>query len=223
MQHFHGYSTGGGFSPEAAQLGPSHDREGKSVLASVVDTLSDRARLFAVSTPHACDWLKALPIASSGLRLEDDAVRVGVGIHLGLNICEPHWCVCGCMVDQLGFHALSCRFGIGRLSRHGIINDIVCRAFTSAGIPAIKEPTGLIKGGALRPDGMTLTPWSEGRSLTWDVTVVHTLAQTNLAHSVHTAGSAAEGGSSQEGQQVCVANQHSFVCPDCTRDFRSSL
>ena len=50
-------------------------------------------------------------------------------------------------------------------------------------IPAIKEPTGLIKGGALRPDGMTLTPCSKGRSLTWDVTVIHTLAQTNLAHS----------------------------------------
>ena len=122
---------------------------GKSVLTSVVDTPSDRARLLAVSAPHAGDWLRALPIASCGLRLEDDAVRVGVGIRLGLNICEPHRWVCGCMVDQLGLHALS--FGIGRLSRHGIINDIVCRAFTSAGIPAIKEPTGLIKGGALPP------------------------------------------------------------------------
>ena len=66
---------------------------GKSVLASVVGTSSDRARLFAVSAPHAGEWLKALPIASCGLRLEDDAVRVGVGIRLGLNICEPHLCV----------------------------------------------------------------------------------------------------------------------------------
>ena len=185
---------------------------GKSVLASVVDTPSHRARLLAVSAPHAGDWLKALPISSCGLRLEDDAVRVGVGIRLGLNICEPHLCVCGSMVDQLGLHALSCKFGIGRLSRHGIINDIVCRAFTSAGIPAIKEPTGLIKGGALRPDGMTLTPWSEGRSLTWDVTVVHTLAQTNLAHSVHAAGSAAEAAAARKvNKYVSLTSTHLFV------------
>ena len=97
-------------------------------------------------------------------------------------------------------------------SRHGIINDIVCRAFTSAGIPAIKEPTGLIKEGALRPDGMTLTPWSEGRSLTWDVTVVHTLAQNNLAHSVHAAGSAAEAAAARKvNKYVSLTSTHLFV------------
>ena len=116
------------------------------------------------------------------------------------------------MVDQLGFHALLCKFGIGRLSRHGIINDIVCRAFTSAGIPAHKEPTGLIKGGTLRPDGMTLTPWSEGRSLTWDVTVVHTLSQTNLAHSVHAAGLAAEATAVWKvNKYVLLTSTHLFV------------
>ena len=93
-----------------------------------------------------------------------------------------------------------------------IINDIVYRAFTSAGIPAIKEPTGLIKAGALRPDGMTLTPWSEGQSLTWDVTVVHTLSQTNLVRSVHAAGLAVEAAAARKvNKYASLTSTHLFV------------
>ena len=166
--------------------------EGKAVLLTMANSPSDVARLLAVSSPHAGDWLNALPISSCGLRLDDDVVRVGVGLRLILQIYESHRCVRDSMVDQQGLHALSCKFEIGRRSRHGMLNDIVHRAFTSAGIPAMKEPTDLVKECALRLDGLTLIPWAEGRSLAWDVTVTHTLAPTNLVHSVHVAGSAAE-------------------------------
>ena len=71
---------------------------------------SDVARLLAVSSPQAGDWLNALPISSCGLRLDDDVVRVGEGLRLGLQICESHRCVCDSMVDQQGLHALSCKF-----------------------------------------------------------------------------------------------------------------
>ena len=73
------------------------------------------------------------------------------------------------------------------------------RAFTSAGIriPVVKEPTGLVHGTDLRPDGLTLIPWAQG--IVWvdvclgtSITVVDSLAQTNLNHSVHQPGSAAE-------------------------------
>ena len=40
--------------------------------------------------PHSGDWLLALPIANCGLRLEDEAVRVAVGMRLGLTLCVPH-------------------------------------------------------------------------------------------------------------------------------------
>jgi len=49
-----------------------------------------QARLLAVSAPHSCDWLHALLISSCGLRLDDEAVRVAVGLHLGARLCEPH-------------------------------------------------------------------------------------------------------------------------------------
>ena len=186
--------------------------EGKAVLLSMANSPSDVARLLAVSSPHAGDWLNALPISSCGLRLDDDVVRVGVGLRLGLQICESHRCVCDSMVDQQGLHALSCKFGIGRLSRHGMLNDIVHRAFTSAGIPAMKEPTGLVEGCALRPDGLTLIPWAEGRSLAWDVTVTHTLAPTNLVHSVHVAGSAAEAAADRKFiKYASLSPSHLFV------------
>jgi len=47
----------------------------------------------------------------------------------------------------------------------------------SAGIPATKEPSGLVRQGGKRPDGLALIPWQGGKSLAWDVTVVSTLAQ----------------------------------------------
>ena len=37
-----------------------------------------RAQFLAASAPHSGNWLLALPIASSGLRLDDEAIRVAV-------------------------------------------------------------------------------------------------------------------------------------------------
>ena len=71
-------------------------------------------------------------------RLDDEAMRVSVGLRLGLPICKPHTCVCEAMVDERSLHGLSCMRGIGRLSRHNHINDIMCRAFASAGMPTVK-------------------------------------------------------------------------------------
>ena len=43
----------------------------------------DKSRLLAVTSSHSSDWLHALPIASYGLRLENEDVRVAVGLRLG--------------------------------------------------------------------------------------------------------------------------------------------
>ena len=39
-----------------------------------------------LQAPHIGDWLQALPIASCGLRLDDEAIRVAVALRLGLNL-----------------------------------------------------------------------------------------------------------------------------------------
>jgi len=53
-----------------------------------------RASFFAASSQHSGDWLFALPVASCGMRLDDEAVRVAIGLRLGLALCVPHQCHC---------------------------------------------------------------------------------------------------------------------------------
>ena len=54
------------------------------------------------------------------------------------------------------------------------------------------EPTGLSRLDGKRPDGLTLVPWSAGKSIIWDVTVVDTLAASYIQTTSKTAGGAAK-------------------------------
>ena len=152
----------------------------------------DLARLNAIQAPHASDWLFALPLAAQGLRLNDEEMRVAVGLRLGAVICAPHACACGTMVSARGSHGLACSLGFGRQARHSTINDIVLRSLIRAGIPSIREPVGLTRLDGKRPDGQTLIPWKSGRSLIWDVTIIDTFAPSYLAETSAAAGGAAE-------------------------------
>ena len=152
----------------------------------------DKARLLAVSAPHAGDWLMAMPISSCGLRLDNETVRVAVGLRLGCKLCTEHRCPCGSVVEEKGIHGLSCRLAVGRLARHGALNDVIHRALASAGVPSVLEPRELTRSDDRRPDGVTMIHWSKGRCLAWDATVVDSLAESHLKRTVHTAGAAAK-------------------------------
>ena len=69
-----------------------------------------------------------------------------VGLWLGIELCQPHPCPCGAMVDDSGLHGLSCKMSAGRSLRHFQINDLIFRALKRADIPSIKEPNGLVRG-----------------------------------------------------------------------------
>ena len=117
---------------------------------------------------------------------------MAVGLRLGSNICSPHTCPCGTLVDARGNHGLSCRRSAGRQARHAQLNDAIHRALFRAGVPSTKEPVGLMRSGDGRPDGCTLISWEEGKCLAWDATVPDTLAQSHLAGTCLVAGAAAE-------------------------------
>ena len=103
-----------------------------------------RARLLAASVAESGAWLNTLPISSLGLRMDDNTVRVAVGLHLGVSLCHPHSCIhCGEEVSHLGTHGLSCKFSQGQHFRHGALNEIVHRALTAAHIPSCLEPSGM--------------------------------------------------------------------------------
>ena len=65
---------------------PFWDRPGvledKVLVDSSMNSAHHRASFLAASSQHSGDWLFALPIASCGLRLDDEAVRVAVGLRL---------------------------------------------------------------------------------------------------------------------------------------------
>ena len=123
-----------------------------------LSTAFHRASFLAAASRHIGDWLFALPILACGLKLDDEAVRVAVGMRLCLNICVPHQCRCGAQVDVLGVQSLICKQAPGKSVRHHALNDVVARAFSAAGIPISKEPAGLCRADGRRPDGMSLIP-----------------------------------------------------------------
>ena len=144
-----------------------------------------------MASERASDWLHAIPIPSLGLKLDNTSIRIACGLRLGSPLCHPHKCQCGTDVDKFGRHGLSCRSAEGRHSRHSQVNDLIKRALGSAQVPAIREPPGLSRQDGKRPDGLTLLPWDQGKSLVWDFTCCDTLASSHIPATSQEAGRAA--------------------------------
>ena len=190
---------------------PSVDATFNSLFAAQPDDYH-KARLTAVKAPHSGDWLNALPITSCGFRLEDDAIRVAVGLRLSASLCELHQCTCGNMVNTRGNRGLSCKRSAGRTLRHNYINDLVYHALLQAGLPSTKEPAGLLRTDGKRPDGLINIPWQAGKSAVWDVTVADTLADSYLASTSMTAAAAAQlAATRKETRYVDLSTTHHFV------------
>ena len=81
-----------------------------------------------------------------------------------------------------------------------------------ADVPSTKEPAGLFRGDGKRPDGLTLVPWQSGRSLTWDVTVVDTLANSYTPITSATSCGAAEAAATRKRAKYAeIIQSHHFV------------
>jgi len=151
-----------------------------------------RARLLASSAKESGAWLEALPISSLGLRMEDQTIRVAVGLRLGAPLLSPHTCChCGSEVDALATHGLSCRRSQGRHHRHAAMNNIIHRTLVSANVPSRLEPSGLERADGKRPDGVTVVPWRRGKHLVWDATSPDTFAPSYLQSATSAAGAVA--------------------------------
>ena len=86
-----------------------------SLLLNAADPRS-HARLLASTAKESGAWLNALPIASLGLRMDNDTIRIATGLRLGAPLCRPHSSHhCGDEVDSLATHGLSCWWSKGRL------------------------------------------------------------------------------------------------------------
>ena len=140
-------------------------------------TPSEKARLPAVSSPHASDWLLAYPLPTLELKLDSTSLQMSCALRLGSPIFKPFKCICGTIVDSSGRHGLSCQKVKGTYPRHLLINKILGRDMARAQVTATLEQTNLCQGDGKQPDGLTLLPWTMGRHLVWDVTCRDTLCQ----------------------------------------------
>ena len=114
-------------------------------------------------------WLQAPTIASLGLHMEDNEIRIAAGLRLGVLLVSPHLCQhCGIQVDHLAIHGLSCRKSQGRNCRHSALNNLLHQSLSAAGIPSRLEPEGTCPGVDDHPDGISIVPWKSGKPLAWD-------------------------------------------------------
>ena len=92
---------------------PEHRRSLHAVICGVqaltcgdLRCLFSTQRRLAVCLADCLVWIK--------VNVDDEAVRVAVGLRLGLDLCVPHECHCGCMVDARGVHSFVCKKAPGR-------------------------------------------------------------------------------------------------------------
>uniref|UniRef100_A0A8D9A2M9 Uncharacterized protein n=1 Tax=Cacopsylla melanoneura TaxID=428564 RepID=A0A8D9A2M9_9HEMI len=111
-----------------------------------------------------------------------------------------------------GTHGLSCAKSAGRFSRHSSLNDVIRRALSSAKVPAVLEPVGVMREDGRRPDGMSIIPWKNGKCMVWDATCTDTLAPSNIKLASKEAGSVAEmAASKKKNKYKNLVDQYIFV------------
>ena len=105
-----------------------------------------------------------MPVSSLGTLLDPESFRVVYALRVGADVCIPHSCRCRGRMDSRGLYGLSCKYSAGRFPRHSALNDVIKRALQKAGLSSVLEPPGLDRGDGSRPDGITVFPFSGGRS-----------------------------------------------------------
>ena len=70
-----------------------------------------------------------------------------------------------------------------------------------------------------RPDGPTLVPWREGRTVTWDVTVADTVAESYLSITSTTAGAAAAAAADRQTAKYTELMRHHLFVPIAIETF----
>ena len=157
---------------------PIHVRAAQDLISRMNE---HRAKIFnAHQGRFGSQWLNVVPCKNLGLKLDDQQLRISIGLRLGANICIEHTCHCGKKVERDGLHGLSCNKSAGRFSRHANLNSLIKQTLGSLDLPSMLEPRGLYRTDGKRPDGITMIPWEMGKQLVWDVTVVDALAPSRI-------------------------------------------
>ena len=190
------------------------------LLESAANDLT-KVRLLALSCPESGALLNALPLSSIGLIMDDDVIRIAVGLRLGLTLCHLHACSdCGTEVNVDGIHGLSCHYSRGHHFRHSALNGIIKRSLEAAKIPCHLEPSGRYRSDGKRPDGASVVPWQRGEILVWDATCSDTFAASNREIAVREPGTVySRSCKTPQAVKILRPRCNSPLCPNSSGDF----
>ena len=78
-------------------------------------------------------------------------------------------------------------------------------------MPALLEPRGIDRGDGKRPDGITITPFTNGKSLAWDATCTNTFNSTIVAACAVDPGAAARAAEQRKrNHYAAIARRYRF-------------
>ena len=91
------------------------------------------------------------------------------------------------------------------------MNDVIKRALQKPSLPSVLDHPELDRGDGSCPDGMTVFPFSCGRSLVWDCTCIDTFAGIHLNRSAMESGTAANYAKEHKRRKyAALAESHEF-------------
>ena len=100
----------------------------------------------SMSSAQASSWLLATPSPGLGLHLDPEDIQVAIIWWLGMGTSSASRCAM-CphnMLDPLGHHAVTCKFGGDVVSRHNQLRDTFVQTCRLAGVSAsIEAGSGL--------------------------------------------------------------------------------
>ena len=73
-------------------------------------------------------WLNVVPCKNQGLKLDDQQLRISIGLLLGADMCVAQTCLYGKRVERDCLHGLFCTKSACRFSLHATFNSITTQA-----------------------------------------------------------------------------------------------
>eukprot|EP00731_Ephydatia_muelleri_P035278 Em0111g3a len=209
-----GKGSHGSFKMLASRLAIISGKPKSAVLSELYSRLNlylaDKARLLSISSPHASAWLSVTPSEGLGLHLDPPVFQIAVKWWLGLDTSEGSQCtLCRGVLDHLGHHAVTCKYGGDVVSRHNKIRDILVETCRRAHIGVQVEVGNNLTHdhNKTRPADILLSNWFLGKPAALDVSITSPLNPLTLLEAGVLAKSAA---------QVTEARKHQANDPKCS-------
>ena len=146
----------------------------ESMSRDTVKSTRDAARIHSLHGAGAGAWVNAVT-TSMCFALDSCVYRLASYLRLGLPVCSLEWlssCQCGAVLDDSGYHLLTCKVGGGPVWSHESIANVWADCLSELHIPHRREPRHRYSNSDNRPDIIALDT-SSGMSIDLDISLAH--------------------------------------------------